>query len=255
MVCRAKLPLSSGEYIGIHPLIDSCILSATLQTTQPRTEAAKIAPVFITHHIETQMIPDELSEPLSMDELNELESMLAGDTYLPHCEMSVSMLDGFLTCLVIGPDPVNPSEWLPILWGEEYPSAMEESALERLLGLVTRLSNSIAMTMDQAPGSFEPIIGVYDEGELEIPIVDEWCAGFETGIALRAESWKGIVDKDLGEMLTPIMIASELDSEAQPAAEYQKICSSLQEAIAPAVIAIYHFWKEQGQVPGDATVH
>lgn len=202
------------------------------------------------------MIPDEYSEPLSLDELNELEQFLASKEILPQCQMSVSMLDGFLTSIVIGPEPVNPSEWLPVIWGEEYPNDVPQETLERMLALVTRLSNSIAMTMDQAPGSFEPIIGVYDEGDLEIPIVDEWCEGFETGIALRPELWKGMVNENLGEMLTPIMIAAELDSEAQPAAEYQKICSTLQEAIAPAVIAIYHFWDDHksGTAQGQ-TIH
>ena len=59
-----------------------------------------------------------LSQPLSNDEIEELDRMLMdqpGDLD----PMSVSMLDGFLTAVVSGPNAIMPSIWMPWVWDVE----------------------------------------------------------------------------------------------------------------------------------------
>ena len=56
--------------------------------------------------------------PLSVSELEELDDFLA-----EHCDeelsMDVSMLQGFLTSVAIGPRLVMPSEWMPWIWDKD----------------------------------------------------------------------------------------------------------------------------------------
>ncbi|MBP9915718.1 MAG: UPF0149 family protein, partial [Thiobacillaceae bacterium] len=55
--------------------------------------------------------------PLTDEELDELDQFLTSDATPEEC-MDIAMLDGFLTALVIGPNTILPSQWLPAIWGE-----------------------------------------------------------------------------------------------------------------------------------------
>ena len=59
-----------------------------------------------------------------------------------HGGMTLEMLDGFLSALVVGPDLVPPSEYLPCIWTEELVWESAEKA-EEALGLVMALWNDI----------------------------------------------------------------------------------------------------------------
>lgn len=86
------------------------------------------------------MIPDA---PLSDEELDELEQFLISDTTPEEC-MDIAMLDGFLTALVIGPNTLLPSQWLPAVWGETDEEEMvweSGEQMQRILGLVMRMYN------------------------------------------------------------------------------------------------------------------
>ena len=54
----------------------------------------------------------DLTQPLSDEEFDELADFLMSDATLEDA-MDISMLDGFLTALLIGPNMVPPSQWLP----------------------------------------------------------------------------------------------------------------------------------------------
>ena len=65
---------------------------------------------------------------------------------VPPTAMSLEELDGFITGLVIGPDVVTPSEYMPMIWGGEDGDSPELESLEqiqRFLGLLMRRRNKI----------------------------------------------------------------------------------------------------------------
>jgi uncharacterized protein len=55
---------------------------------------------------------------VSLD-LEELADYRASDLPPDDC-MGLSDLDGFLTRIVVGPEPVMPSEWFPVIWGHGF---------------------------------------------------------------------------------------------------------------------------------------
>ena len=52
--------------------------------------------------------------------LEALDQYLMSDSS-PGNTMLLSGLDGFLTGIVVGPEPIATSEWLPVIWGGEEP--------------------------------------------------------------------------------------------------------------------------------------
>ncbi len=51
-------------------------------------------------------------------DLDRLDSYLSSDDAPENC-MMISDLDGFLTGVLCSPDLILPSEWLPVVWGED----------------------------------------------------------------------------------------------------------------------------------------
>ncbi len=87
----------------------------------------------------------EISKPLSVAEIDKLAEFLTSDETPEEC-MNLSTLDGFLTGLVIGPNTIMPSQWLPVVWGETKSDEMawkSRKKAERIMGLVMRQYNSI----------------------------------------------------------------------------------------------------------------
>ncbi len=53
-------------------------------------------------------------------DLKALDEYLMSEESPENC-MQLSDLDGFLTAIVVGPDFIKPSEWMPVVWGDETP--------------------------------------------------------------------------------------------------------------------------------------
>ncbi|MFQ6614423.1 MAG: UPF0149 family protein, partial [Fidelibacterota bacterium] len=85
-----------------------------------------------------------------------LESFLDSDRTPVNC-MDISMLHGFFTSLVIGPETVMPSDWLPMIWQETEGDEMIWDSLEetqRIIGLIMKFFNSISDLLLDDPDSF-----------------------------------------------------------------------------------------------------
>ncbi|MFC1481882.1 UPF0149 family protein [Candidatus Neomarinimicrobiota bacterium] len=151
----------------------------------------------------------DIAAPLNESEIDELESFLLYDDTPEEC-MNLSMLDGFLTGLAIGPDTILPSRWLPAVWGETKGDEMAwkspENA-ERIMGLVMRLYNSIIRGFQVDPPDFRPLMPVSEADGEEFTILDEWCSGFMCSLGLAPESWDPLVaDEEQGVALFPITL-------------------------------------------------
>jgi uncharacterized protein len=133
-----------------------------------------------------------LGKPLSDKEIEELDRILM-DQPDDLDSMSVSMLDGFLTAVVSGPNPIMPSLWMPWVWdvenGVAQPDFSSERAAQRFYELVFRQMNSISAELMEAPEAFEPLLLENPNDGDPIPILDDWCMGFMKGLMLDIQGW------------------------------------------------------------------
>jgi len=73
-----------------------------------------------------------LSGPIDLDALDDY---LMSD-HAPDNGLGLSDLDGFLTGIVVGPELILPSEWLPVIWGGDEPEFQTETEMRMVLGTI-----------------------------------------------------------------------------------------------------------------------
>ncbi len=135
-------------------------------------------------------------QPLSEEELNELKELLLADS-LSDEAMLMSTLDGYLTAIASAPVRLNPSEWMPGIWGptkEDMPTFATTEQAEHTIKLIIRHLNGIINILNKSPEDLEPILDktehqskVYIDGEM-------WAYGYMAGVELCHDQWQPIFD-------------------------------------------------------------
>ena len=120
---------------------------------------------------------------LNDDDLDRLDDFLCGlDS---DAALTLSGLDGFLSGVVVCPDLILPSEWLPVIWGGDGPGFADEREANEILGLIMARYNEIARGLGRKK-RHAPIL----ENDIDGAALWElWVEGFATAMALRPDSW------------------------------------------------------------------
>jgi uncharacterized protein len=156
-------------------------------------------------------MPIALDDPLTASEHKALARFLAkcASGVTPNLEA----LDGFFCALIVGPDVVLPSEYLPLVLGDHNRFDDGEEA-NHVLPLLMRHWNTIAQTLNQGE--------VYDLYLLkQTPMRRtgaDWADAFMRGVELRYDLWRRLIDsKEHGQAILPMMLlAQEKDPELEP---------------------------------------
>lgn len=185
----------------------------------------------------------DLNVPLSDAELDELDRFLMSDATLEEA-MDISMLDGFLTALAVGPNTLPPSRWLPAIWGGTM-SWESEAQARRMMSLVFRHANDILFVLRSHPDEFELLLYESDHQGEKVAVIDEWCTGFVRGMVLDEEAWRPLLETDEGrEMLYPIMLYGTEDGwdeqERDPALADRH--AEFAASLGDSVVAIMDWW-------------
>jgi uncharacterized protein len=188
---------------------------------------------------------------LSETELAELEGYL-GSEALPEGCMDLEMLDGFFAAVVIGPQAVMPSEWVPFALGfvgegSGEPEFRDEREGERILELLTRYYNSVAIVLQEVPESYAPLFYESGDDPEGAPIGLLWAEGFLTGVGLRQDQWQPLVEDEEGtDLAMPILAlaAPEDDPDLGRVARDPEARRRLLELLPEAVVAIRDYWRE-----------
>jgi uncharacterized protein len=102
--------------------------------------------------------------------------------------MSLPMLDGFLTAIVIGPEVVMPSDYLPWIWdfkrGKKDVEFADIDEANRILGYVQGMHNRVAGPLATESPAVVPVF-VFEPGWDPV----EWVAGFIAGAQFDVEVW------------------------------------------------------------------
>lgn len=97
-------------------------------------------------------------EPLSDEELDELDHFMLREV---NCDeaMTLDILDGYLHAIAIGPKNRMPRHWMPNIWGKGesmMPPVESIDKLNRILGLIMRMFNSIITGLEEDPPEIYP---------------------------------------------------------------------------------------------------
>ena len=191
---------------------------------------------------------DRPLQPLAQEELTQLETFLTSDQTPEDCMSSLEMIDGYMTAIVIGPETLPDSQWIPYLLNPEKKQKdifQSPEQAEEITELLTRHISAIASQFENDPEEFLPIYEMFsyaedDERELAI---EEWALGFILGMELAHESWQPLfADEESAMLAGPLFILGRItdDYETMAQSERDEMASMLDES----VIRIFEFWKQ-----------
>ncbi len=140
--------------------------------------------------------------------------------------MGIPMLDGFLTAIVIGPEMVMPSDYLPWIWdwkrGKKAVEFADIDEANRILGYVRGMNNRVATALMNDQPAIVPIF-VFE------PVWDhmEWMGGFLLGTDFDAEVWD-YAREQVPELFEPFEAFAGLERDAPG---FEEACQRLGRAI------------------------
>lgn len=128
--------------------------------------------------------------------------------------MLLEELDGFIAGLLVCPELIKTSEWLPVVWGSEEkdePAFNSLDHLNRVLGLVMEHYNDVARTLMERPNRYGPRFAV-DKRHNEI-LWEIWVAGFEKAVKLRPSAWQKLLtaDHETAQAMSGLLTLADVD--------------------------------------------
>jgi len=191
---------------------------------------------------------NDLFEPLDEDELVWLDGFFlmrideeAEFEGKDEGVLDVSELDGLMTAVVSGPVMIQPSQWIPQVWGDFSPAWYDEQEFQMVMSLFMRHMNSIAALLMERPGDFEPMFHERVVGGKTYIVVDEWCEGYKRGVAMAAEQWEQQTI-EMKILLAPIKAFQGEQAFITDDKFTEQEIHNLRCAIAPNAREIHAFW-------------
>jgi uncharacterized protein len=178
-----------------------------------------------------------LNGPIDLDAL---DGYLMSD-HAPNDSMGLSDLDGFLTGVVVGPELILPSEWLPVIWGGQEPEFETQDEMRTVLGTIMGRYNEIATCFNTDPDKFDPVFWEGPQGEV---IASDWAGGFLDAVALRPKAWEPLIENEgVGILMAPLFLLNGDMEIAGNAADENELLAEASEMIPTCIAGIHEFWR------------
>ncbi|WP_119344586.1 UPF0149 family protein [Facilibium subflavum] len=153
---------------------------------------------------------------LTIQEVNDLDDLLLSiypePPKNPEDEehvFAVSMLDGYLTSVLLAPREIPYQQWLVGLWrDDEIPVFKNDEEKERLLTLVNRYYQMLKRQFSQDLTNFEPLVYYTLDSGNAIPQVDLWLDGFERGIEYFETYW--VLNQQIEKVIDKILAFDDM---------------------------------------------
>jgi len=197
-----------------------------------------------------------LTRPLSDTDRDELHAFLAGrrDALDPEA------LDGLFCALIVGPETLGPSDWMPLALGHSELVWESEGQMRRILELLLREWNSIASGF-QTDWSDVPESEMRDRMYLpnvdptredpEHPLASRWAEGFGKGLGVFGEHAWEIMDGDEEALATGSLIAALNQGHNDNGEVFDH--ASRKQMLAHVVVGLQHLYRlfrEEHSRPG-----
>lgn len=162
--------------------------------------------------------------------------------------MNVVELDGYVAGLIVCPDTILPSEWLPGVWGSNLgfeDAEGTEPAIAAVMGHYDRISRELA----ERPEDYAPVLGVdADSGE---DVWEPWIDGFERAMRLRRGVWRRIARSDDREAATALNMMVALNDSCRGRSdlteEAEEKLRGLASELIPNLVCKLHAWRTSRQ--------
>ena len=189
---------------------------------------------------------EDIPSPSGPIDLDALDDYLMSD-HAPDESMGLSDLDGFLTGIVVGPEVILPSEWLPVIWGGEEPLFQSETEMRTVLGTIMGRYNEIVAGLNHDPDELDQIFWEGPEGEV---IASDWAGGFLDAVALRPSAWKALVEDDrAGILMAPLFLLNGDLVLDDSVVDEDEILAEAPDMIPACVAGIHEFWRTYQKPP------
>lgn len=144
--------------------------------------------------------------------LNSLDSLLLSMT--GEDGMLLSEFDGFCAGVIVCPEMIPPSEWLPHVWGAVgTPDFETEQALQNALDLIMGHYNDVAKSLMPPEFEYGPVLE--HDTRTDETIWEMWVSGFERAMRLKTDSWQKIVESEDEEAAASVKLMLTLHGIAE----------------------------------------
>jgi uncharacterized protein len=164
--------------------------------------------------------------------------------------MLMDELDGFLAGVIVCPEMIMPSRWMPQIWSreglaEDAPVFDDLTQANRILGLIQAHYNTVATSLLPAGGPYLPLYS-YDP-VTEEEIWELWAAGFGRALGMSPNAWHAIPlsgDEDATAALSGLRSLVAIDSRTSslPKAEQKRLTKEAPDLI-PEWVETLSYWR------------
>ena len=181
-------------------------------------------------------------------EIDHLEDVLSNIEVMPDA-MCISELDGYVAGLLLCPEMIMPSEWLPEVWNmDSEPEFMSVEQAQDTIGAVMGHYNRVAENLAQRSELYE-ILLEQAEGE-DTPFWEFWVSGFEQAMRFRPNAWRAYETCDDDDAATAFaLMQSLIDLSSKhshlPKAEQEKLEENAPDLIPTAIMAMNDWLKSR----------
>jgi uncharacterized protein len=190
-----------------------------------------------------------LDQPLTEVEFGLLEDFLISGAVSDE-GMDISMLDGFIAAMVSGPNLMMPSDLLRWIWdaeqGESLPNFASGEESKRIIELILRHWNDINDTLNHTPEAYAPLImGSKTDGGI-VPVIDEWCLGYYTGIRIDSVAWAPLMAQHPDWFTAIVLYGTEEGwDELKRRQDSQEQHQAFADSLSASVLNIHRYWVAQ----------
>lgn len=181
-------------------------------------------------------------------EIDQLEELLSDIEVMPDA-MCASELDGYVAGLLLCPEMIMPSEWLPEVWGlDSEPEFANVEQAQATIGAVMAHYNRVAANLASRNKPYEIVLEQADgEGE---PFWEFWIAGFEQAMRLRPKAWRAYFDADDTKVEAAFscmcgLLEMHLGESSLPQDRQDELCEHACKLIPETVVRMNDWIKSQ----------
>jgi uncharacterized protein len=162
----------------------------------------------------------------------------------------VSMLDGYLTAIIVGPCSIDPREWLRHMLGPHSRIGMDGTEQSAAIMAIVARFNGVSERLATARERYAPIFERTDDGTVR---AGPWCMGFLAAMQLRYGDWQPLRDLSRIEhgLLVPILLhctdttGHPMLGPMRPGPEGEEFLRTAYHDIPVVVPAIREYWMPQ----------